>query len=523
MSASRRLATLAIAASALLPTASHALEDHLRALSSGPTELRLCGKDAALASSDACKQKDYDTLTTGIEKALQATLAKTPANIRPLLKRDQVWFNEMMQSAADAVSNFTDDETQETKEALIEGLRQRIPALQSIAGGFGRAGLAGKWSNVFGSVDVAPADGDAYRLTFDTSVVYGIGGRFLHTCKISALVKPGSSAWLSGAMLPDAKPANADAGTTDAKSEPAKSEPAKPTTIKIRRQGETLRIVLGDEEWNEDEHSDCEDLTQLTGSYFAAGKPDAATGKTNTAFAAPTFDCVRPDSATEEEICADPDLAENDQKLNRVWKALLPRLDEATRKALTEDQRNWVVKSQALQYPEFLHPGWEKQTSQIHLTNFARNKLERLQLERIALIDGFDEQRQGIAGTWLAYNAVLQVTVTNGKVTAKGWKWDQGDWKAGCDYEMTGKYVDGTFRSSDGAKNADTLERDHASLVVNRLDDVFAPKRGKKDGTQDTAANEQKCRRSIEASSTARLFPARPSPDIDNLGGGIIR
>jgi hypothetical protein len=520
MSASRHLAALAVAATVLIPTASPALEDHLRALSNGPTELRLCGKDASLASSDACKQND--NLTSGIEKVLQATLARTPANIRPLLKRDQVWFNEMMLSAADAISNFTDDETADTREAVLDGLLQRIQKLHFIAGGFGRPGVAGAWTNVFGSVDVTPADG-GYRLTFDTRAAYGIGGRFLHTCKISALVKPGSGAWLTGAMLADARPANADTGTTEAKAAPSKSEPAKPTTIKIRRQGETLRIVLGNEEWNEDEHPGCEDLTQLTGSYFAVGKPDAATDKSNTAFVVPTFDCARPESASEEEICADPDLAENDQKLNRAWKALLPQLDETTRRMLAEDQRNWVVKSQALQYPEFLHPGWEKQTSQIHHTNYGRDRLLRLQLERIALIDGFDEQRQGIAGTWLAYNAVLEVTVTNGKVTAKGWKWNQGDWKAGCDYEMTGSLVDGAFRSSDGAKNADTLERDHASLVVNRLDDVFASKRGKKDGAQDAAGNEQKCRRYLKASSTARLFPARPSPDIDNLGDGIIR
>jgi hypothetical protein len=33
------------------------------------------------------------------------------------------------------------------------------------------------------------------------------------------------------------------------------------------------------------------------------------------------------------------------------------------------------------------------------------------------------------------------------------------------------------FRSDDGGKNPDTLERDHATLIVNRLDDVFAKKR----------------------------------------------
>ena len=52
-------------------------------------------------------------------------------------------------------------------------------------------------------------------------------------------------------------------------------------------------------------------------------------------------------------------------------------------------------------------------------------------------------------------------------------------------------------------------------LIVNRQDDVFAPKRIGED------SDEAKCRRNIQISSTARLFPAKPSPDIDNFGGSI--
>ena len=193
----------------------------------------------------------------------------------------------------------------------------------------------------------------------------------------------------------------------------------------------------------------------------------------------PSFDCSRPKTAADEEICADPDIAENDQRLNRAWKALLPRLDETTRRALTEDQRKWVG-SQAVQYPEFLHPAWNKQTSQMHYTGYGRDQLDRLQRERIALLDGFDDK-------------------------------------------MEGKIVGGVFRSDDQRRNPDTLERDHAILIVNRLDDVFAKKRWKQDGTADEKADEAKCRRNLQISSTARLFPARPSSDIDNLGGGSIR
>jgi uncharacterized protein YecT (DUF1311 family) len=230
----------------------------------------------------------------------------------------------------------------------------------------------------------------------------------------------------------------------------------------------------------------------------------------------PSFDCNRPGTASEEEICADPDLADNDRRLNRAWKTLLPRLDAATRRALSEDQRNWV-RAQTRQYPQFLHPAWEKQSSIMHFTADAREKLDRLQRERIALLDGFDDRRSGLAGLWLGYNAILKVTPTpDGGLKADGWKWEQGDWKAGCDFEIKGRIVNGVFRSAGGGKNPDTLERDHASLIVNRQDDVFARKR---DGSDDT--DPAKCRRNITISSTARLFPARPSSDIENLGGSI--
>ena len=97
---------------------------------------------------------------------------------------------------------------------------------------------------------MTPADGGAYRLAFDTSAVYGTGSDRRRTCKVSALVKPASGAWLTGAMLPDESKSTSAAD--------AKSESTKPTSVKIRCQGETLRIVLGDEEWRDEEHTDCE-------------------------------------------------------------------------------------------------------------------------------------------------------------------------------------------------------------------------------------------------------------------------
>jgi uncharacterized protein YecT (DUF1311 family) len=504
MSASVRLALLATMAS-LAPAICHAMDDELRASSREPTAIALCGEinsDGVGLTAADCSKAGYDRLVAAIDRSFDAALAKTPAYIRPLLKRDQAWFNEMILEAAGTVKDARDDELRENFAAT---LRKRATVLNDVAQGFGRGGLAGKWVDAFGSVTLTPEANGTFRLATDMQAYYGSDRH--RTCKLNAVVAPAAGGWLSGAVLPEeGKPASAEQTKAG----------AKPPSIKLRRQGDSLRVVMidGDNEWN-NERDDCDYMWQITGSYFASGRQEPA-DRADTGFVTPTLDCLRPDSATDEEICADPDLAENDRRLNRAWRAMLPRLDDATRRALTEDQRNWIG-AQAREYPEFLHPAWEKQTSQMHFTAYARNHVDGLQRERIALLEGFDDKRTGLAGVWLAYNAIIKVTIDkDGRLKAQGWKWDQGDWKAGCDYDMKGMMVDGAFRSDEQRRNPDTLERDHAMLTVNRLDDLFAKKRSGKENE-----DEAKCRRRLDNSSTARLFPARPSPDIDNLPGSI--
>ncbi|MBJ7404496.1 MAG: DUF1311 domain-containing protein [Bradyrhizobium sp.] len=472
-------------------TSSRALDGYLRAASSAPTAITLCGEDGNQIKTAVCKEKGYDLLVAAIDRAFDGALARTPANVRPLLKRDEAWFNEMILQAAGTVEEVDDDEL---RESFLTTLRLRAVALEGIAAGFGRSGLAGKWSNAFGSVILTPDGDDAWHLAIDMRVDYGSNRR--RQCQLSTAVTR-SGGWLNGKI----------ASTM--------TRPAKPPEVKLRRQGETLRVVITERDEMTGDREDCDYLWQITGTYFANGNAET-TDKADTSFVAPTFDCTRPETATDEEICADPDLAQNDQRLNRAWKALLPRLDDATRRALTEDQRNWVH-AQAVEFPEFLHPAWDKRNSEMHATADARAHVDGLQRERIALLEGFDDKRTGLAGVWLAYNAIIKITVDkDGRLKAKGWKWDQGDWKAGCDYDMSGKAVSGVFHSDEQRKNPDTLERDHAMLIVNRLDDVFSKSRSGKD-----SADEAKCRRRLDSSSTARLFPARDSPDIDNFSGSI--
>jgi hypothetical protein len=487
-----------------MPAVAFADNDDNAAYSSAPTAIPLCDDDA-MSTSDGCKDGSYAKFGADLEQGLQAALAKAPANVRPLLKRDQAFARDILMNAIQAGVPRSKDKAD--RDAFVDMLRRRVTTLGEITEGFGRPGIAGKWEDAFSSVTVTAAENGAYRVAIDTDSGYNPGNGDRWRCRATAIVKPDATGWFTGALVVEAK--KPDAGDT--------TPPARPLPLKLRRQGETLRVVsavpYGSDEYETGES--CKDEAQVTASYFASGKTDASSDKSDTSFVAPTMDCLRPITESDEEICADPDLAAQDVRLNRVWKALLPRLDDATRRALTDDQRQWL-RQQAGLYPNAIHPGGDKMTYDLHHIGYARFKLDRLQRERIALLEGFDLNRKDLLGLWIGHNAILDVTPAedgSGGIQAKGRKWEWDDYKAGCEYDMDGKIEGGIFRSGQGGTNPDTLERDHAMLIVNRLDDAFAKKR-----RGDSADDEMKCRRSIHASSTVRLFPARYSPDIDKTG-----
>jgi uncharacterized protein YecT (DUF1311 family) len=501
-----RVAALTLAACLASASVAFADDDDTAAFSSAPTLLTFCGGDYAILVGDGCQDGSYARLATELDRALQAALAKLPANVRPLLKRDQYWFGETLGIAAQY--GYPQPEDPADRDAVVETVRRRIASLTRMTDSVGRAGVLGQWDDAFGSVTVMEAEPGAYRLSIDTDSGSIPDDDRHWRCRASALVKPAGNGWLAGDLVLATKKEGAGSPNDD--------PPALRLPIRMRRQGETLRIVVTQrkEPFDYGSLESCRVSEQVTSTYFASGKAGAApSDRIDTSFVAPTFDCARPVTESDEEICADPDLASQDVRLNRAWKALLPRLDEATRRALIEDQRSWI-REQAGVFPTSLHPAADKPTSDLHHVGYAREMIDLLQRERIALLEGFDENRKGLVGLWLGHTAILNVTSAgDGAIEAKGWKWDWTDYKAGCTYEMQGKATGSGFRAGDGGKNPDTLERDHAMLIVNRLDDVFARKRNGTEG-----ADEMKCLRSMQASSTVRLFPVRYSPDIDNTG-----
>jgi hypothetical protein len=100
---------LAVAMALLTPVAADATDDFINASSSAPAAITLCSGGEPLTPA-ACKAAGYDKLTGQIDTAFDAARPKAPANVRPLLKRDQVWFNEIIVSAADSVPQSDDIE-----------------------------------------------------------------------------------------------------------------------------------------------------------------------------------------------------------------------------------------------------------------------------------------------------------------------------------------------------------------------------------------------------------------------------
>ncbi len=72
-----------------------------------PTLPLLCGRpiDGAPIKGDLCKRGGV--LASQLDKVIQAAAAKAPANVRPLLKRDQAFFYEMIAMAAEEMPQST--------------------------------------------------------------------------------------------------------------------------------------------------------------------------------------------------------------------------------------------------------------------------------------------------------------------------------------------------------------------------------------------------------------------------------
>jgi hypothetical protein len=164
-------------------------EEFVRAESLKAGPFAPCPSDHDKQEAPACVNGSLDRLAKNVEAAAKTALAKARPMTIPLLKRDQVWFRDILENYAGELGHLADNP--QNVDKITTPLNQRIAVLHGIAQGFGRAGIAGRWANVFGTVEIAPANEGAFNIKLATDSRYGDDEDQRQICKTTALVRPG--------------------------------------------------------------------------------------------------------------------------------------------------------------------------------------------------------------------------------------------------------------------------------------------------------------------------------------------
>lgn len=422
-----------------------------------------------------------------------------------LLKRDQIWFREIL--AAENTSAFHGQ--QDTVYArLLAVLKVRRHALARLRTGSVTT-PAGSWSNAFAAATVGKAAGDALTITLQARLSYANENRGEVACAATATAALGKDGWYS-ATIGDKKD---DKGNFD--------------VIRFRLQGNTLRVVhetnhevavCTGSELSSDDSSRQAGADVLTGTFFAAGPAASANGSAGAPMIAPSFPCATAENADEQEICADPDLALADVEIARLYRQTIRRLDRKLTAQLRADQRAWASEN-AVDYLVNLQPGSDKAQSSVHHTSAARSQLSLRQNERILLLANLDETRKGLTGLWLGHNGSLTLGPakgnSDGTMHGAGAKWDVEDYKTHCDFASDGRIENGAFKAVD---EFPTLTRDGGTLVVAAEDPDKESDFFDKDGNLKREQPDY-CWRL--RSPKMRLFPVKPGSGIEAISSRL--
>src|SRR5262249_55304468 len=396
-----------------------------------------------------------------------------------LLKRDQVYFTDILGVEHIAGLQSHDDESY---VRILAALNARRRALTELRVG-GIKTLEGHWSNVFASVTIAKAEAGSLTIAIKSRLSYPHENRGEVDCAAAVAAALGTDGWYSAAL-----------GDKDYE--------GRLDVIRFRRQGTTLRIVhevngeagVCDGKPHDSDSDRRGGADVLTGSYFPTGQAATAAGTTARAVA-PSFDCAKAENADEEEICADPEMADADRNFARLFGEAMRRIDRTVARYLRADQRSWASDN-SKDFLFNLQPGSDKAQSTVHHTSSAREQLFLRQRQRILLLANLDEKRKGIEGVWHGYNASLALAPAKGKsdgtLHAEGSKWDVEDYKAYCDFTSDGKIKNGIFKAVDEFPK---LTREGGTLVI--------------DVENNDSERPSYCSRM--RSPKARLFPVKPS------------
>jgi uncharacterized protein YecT (DUF1311 family) len=299
-------------------------------------------------------------------------------------------------------------------------------------------------------------------------------------CALAVDIKPGDDGWLSG-----------PAAAVAADKEPLTVAPDARFTLRARLQANTLRVVIA----RDGDNFACQPVENFTASYFPmAGASAAIAQNTPPSMTAPSFTCATAKNSDEQEICADPELAEKDVAVAAAYNDALHRLDVKSAEYLRDDERAWVAANKDA-YDSQIHAAWDKQNYFMHHTDNARQELYLRLKERLAMLKNLDEKRESEAGLWVGYNAMLAIAPDKdkpGMLQAAGRKWETGDWKSHCDFDADGKLAGGEFKTGDEFPR---LARDAATLTLG-----------------DEKTQPGYCARM--KSPKARLFPVKAGADV---------
>ncbi len=435
-----------------------------------------CGGDKKPETASPCADPEIVRLDRAIDARLSRLIATADPVTALLLKRDRRWFLNALIVGNPSEVELKEDSDRESMRAKLQARLKTLEPMQPRA-----SELPGEWANALLAATITKGAGDALHIEIAGKVEYAELDDPAE-CELKAEVKPGADGWFSGT------PVRPDGKTPEETKE-------KPNLIRMRMQAGTLRIVLV-----ESERADfCTASSFVTGTYFATGAPPS--GKTQAV--APSFDCATAKNEDEEEICSDPELAQKDVELAKLYRDTLKRLDPKTAGHLREDQRGWSrLKNYSFRF--YLNPYWDKRHSMVHHTSSARDELLQIQDGRIAMLRGLDETRKGVTGRWTSYNAALTIApkkdAKDGTLMVSGGKWDANDYKAGCEFDTDGKPAGNALKTSDGAPR---FARDGATLTV----DAHYPDKPRTRGMELKMERPEYCSRLDSAK--ARLFPVK--------------
>jgi Lysozyme inhibitor LprI len=103
----------------------------------------------------------------------------------------------------------------------------------------------------------------------------------------------------------------------------------------------------------------------------------------------PSFDCTKAKSIAEKMVCADPGLASADAAIAANYASALKRLDAPARKALAQDQQDFVSYRDRI---AGFDQGVPKDKQNLPIDEFMR--------DRASLLGGIEKPGAGLVGVW---------------------------------------------------------------------------------------------------------------------------